>query len=204
MQKNTGKSPWLLYAAILFVVTGVCVLIFVFMPILGIEAEYAISKTAPKLIKKQEVKIDKNFWIEVPKISASAPVIANVDAFNESTYQQALTKGVAHAAGTSTPDKPGNTFIFAHSAQNWLNANRFNAVFYLLYKLDKGDKFSIWYKGKKYVYEIEVKNTVDADKVSVMNDSGLGRSVTLMTCWPPGTTMQRLIIIGKLQAISDK
>jgi len=184
MKKNVGKSPWLLYTAGLFIVTGFLVLIFVFMPIVKIEAEYAINKTAPKLIKKQEIKVDKNFWLEVPKIDASAPVIANIDAFNENAYQQALSKGVAQAADTSTPDKAGNTFIFAHSAQNWLNANRFNAVFYLLYKLEKGDEFSVWYKGKKYVYEVEVKNTVSADKVSIMKASGFGRSVTLMTCWP--------------------
>lgn len=202
MQKNAGNGPWLLYVAVLFIITGVCVLIFVFMPVVKIEAEYAITKAAPKLIKKQEIKIDKDFWIEVPKINASAPVIADVDAFNENAYQQALTKGVAHAAATSTPDKPGNAFIFAHSAQNWLNANRFNAIFYLLYKLEKKDEFVVWYKGQKYVYEVEIKNNVSADKVSVMKDVGLGRSVTLMTCWPPGTTMQILIVVGKLKEIT--
>lgn len=196
------KSGWLLFIAIIMVVSGIIILLFVFSPIVKIEAEYVINKTAPKLIKKQDIKIDKNFWIEVPKINASAPVIANVDAFNESDYQQALTKGVAQASGTSTPDQSGNTFIFAHSAQNWLNANKYNAVFYLLYKLEKGDKFSVWYKGKKYDYVVEIKNTVSADKVPVMKNSSFGRSVTLMTCWPTGTSMQRLIVVGKLKEVS--
>jgi sortase A len=143
------------------------------------------------------------FGIVIPKIRANAKVINNIDPFNSKEYQWALTKGVAHAKGTAYPGHAGNTFIFAHSSVDWYIANRYNSVFYLLHKLEKGDKIEMYYKKKKYVYEVTVKKYVDASDVSYLNSqnslNSLNTSIlTLMTCWPPGTTYKRLIVQAKI------
>ncbi len=194
------RFPLPLALAIVSMASGFLILCFVFFPILWLEVGYTVQSTQPRTTQSPIVKpVSTDFGIVIPKIHANAPIVKDVDAFDSAMYQQALAKGIAHARGTSTPDTAGNTFLFAHSAQNWLNANRYNAVFYLLYKLEKGDAFSVYYKGKEYVYKIEEKRTVSADNVEVMNTSAYPRSVTLMTCWPPGTTFQRLIVVGSLQ-----
>lgn len=202
------RYPLALVIAVLSMASGLLILCFVFFPILWLEFGYtrhsyqsstprSVSAPSPTPVKPASL----DFGIVIPKINANAPIIKNVDAFDSNAYQQSLAKGIAHAKGTSTPDTAGNTFLFAHSAENWLNANRYNAVFYLLYKLEKGDTFSVYYQGKEYVYKIEEKKTVSAEKVDVMKASAYPRSVTLMTCWPPGTTFQRLLVIGSLQVV---
>ena len=114
-------------------------------------------------------------------------------------YQRALTQGVAHAKNTSTPDKNGNTFIFAHSAGNWYQANQFNAVFYLLNKLETGDEIIVYYQSQKYIYSVDEIKFVKPDEINYLSNQLNTNKLTLMTCWPPGTTLKRLVVIGTLK-----
>jgi sortase (surface protein transpeptidase) len=66
-------------------------------------------------------------------------VIANVDAGNEKVYQEALKLGVAAVAGLANPGERGTTYLFSHSVSNPINFVRYNAVFYLLDRLEIGD-----------------------------------------------------------------
>jgi len=140
---------------------------------------------------------DPLFSIVVPKIGANSKVISDVDPYDSKIYQVALTKGVAHAKGTSYPGEPGNSFFFAHSSDNFYNANRYNSVFYLLNKLENGDNFYLVYENWVYKYEVTEKSIVKADAVEYMSESSK-KIATLMTCWPAGTTISRLVVVGKL------
>lgn len=165
-----------------------------------VEVKYQINPATAG--QKQEIiPVDENFGIVIPKINANAKVIANVDPYNSTKYQQALTKGVAHALGTSFPGQPGNVFIFAHSSVDFFNAIRFNSVFYLLDKLEKGDEILLYYNKEQFKYQVTDKKIVAASKVNYLTESGDTKTVTLMTCWPPGTTMKRLIVIGEISPI---
>lgn len=173
---------------------GILLFILSFYPVLWQEAKYAVVP------KKQAIEpVDREFGIVIPKIMANAKVIAKVDPFNANEYQRALTKGVAHAENTAYPGHAGNTFIFAHSSVDWFIANRYNSVFYLLHKLEKGDKIEMYYEGEKYTYEVSDKKFVNAGDVSYLKNFTQNTStLTLMTCWPPGTTYKRLIIQAKI------
>jgi sortase A len=188
----------------ILIITGLVCIIFsgsifllTFYPVMFEEVKYSVAKISkPKAI----VPVDREFGIVIPKIQANTKVIANVNPFNEREYQIALTKGIAHARGTSMPGHAGNSFIFAHSAGDWFNANRYNAVFYLLSKLQKGDEIDAYYKQEKYVYKVIEIKYVDANQVQYLGESKKNTStITLMTCWPPGTTLKRLIVIGEIK-----
>ena len=148
------------------------------------------------------VPVDMEFGIVIPKIGANASVVPNVDPYDSSVYQQALTKGVAHAAGTVYPGQIGNVFLFSHSSVDFYEANRFNSVFYLLNKLKTNDLFYLTYKGEIFKYIVTAAKIVDGTEVKYMNsalDSTTpGKTATLMTCWPSGTTLKRLVVIGNL------
>ena len=130
----------------------------------------------------------------IPKINANTRVIVNVDPFSSQIYQQALTLGVAHASTSDTPDKSGNVFIFAHSAGNWYQANQYNAVFYLLNKLTKGDTITLYFENIAYNYIVDEIKFVKPDEINYLSTNQKTNKLTLMTCWPPGTTLQRLIV----------
>lgn len=189
---------------LILIIPAFFVLTLTFYPILKVELGYIFSKHDKKvsLVKKANVivPIDTKFGIVIPKIGANAHVIPNIDPFNESAYQKALTRGVAHARGTVFPGERGNIFLFAHSSVDFYIASKYNSIFYLLSKLEKNDKISLFYNGVEYKYVVSEKKTVNPSDVSYLstNYKIQTSNLILMTCWPPGTTLSRLLVIASL------
>jgi LPXTG-site transpeptidase (sortase) family protein len=166
------------------------------------DAEISLSFIISPTKKKVIFPVDKEFGIIIPKIGANAKVIADVDPFDPGVYQVALTQGVAHARDSAYPGEEGNTFLFAHSSDNFYNANRYNSVFYLLKKLETGDVFYLVYSGEIYKYKVTETKLIEAEEVEYLTKSymrGGYKTAVLMTCWPPGTTLKRWIVIGELE-----
>lgn len=137
---------------------------------------------------------DREFAVVIPKIGANAKVIPSVDWRDSRVYQRALAEGVAHAEGSAFPGDGGNTFLFAHAGGSPLEALRYNAVFYLLDKLSADDRIDVWYRGTLRTYRVTEKRVVQADEISYVENNSRGEQLTLMTCWPAGTTWKRLIV----------
>ena len=158
----------------------------------------AFSALIQKLQTTQEVIVpaDTEFSIVIPKISANSLVQANVDPSNYDEYISALKKGVAHARGTALPGDLGHMYLFAHSTDNILNASSYNAVFYLLYKLEPDDRIYIFYKNKKYAYKVFAKSVADPTQVEYITKQSDTPFLTLQTCWPPGTTLKRMLVFA--------
>ncbi len=149
--------------------------------------------------------VDPFFSIVIPKINANARITPNVDPFTEAEYQLQLTTGIAHARGTVYPGDPGNMFLFAHSAGTAREASQYNAVFYLIDKLEENDPVYVFYHGRRYTYRVTGSQVVNEDQVeyldtAVISDGsdGTGKTLTLMTCWPAGTTFRRLLVTAEL------
>jgi sortase A len=143
------------------------------------------------------IPTDTNFSVVVPKIGANSNVIGNVSTVEKDEYLQALKTGVAHASGTAFPGEGGHIFLFAHSTDNIFNVESYNAVFYLLYKLEVGDEVNLFYKGKRFVYRVTGKEIVDPDKVEYLTKKTDKEFLTLQTCWPPGTTFKRQLVFAE-------
>lgn len=160
-----------------------------------------VSYTVETPQNKNEIQLtppNTNFSIIIPKIGAVAPVSINVDPSNEEIYKKALLKGVAHAKGTALPGEIGNTYIFAHSTDSFYNVGRYNAVFYLLGKLKQGDEINVYFQNERYVYTVDEVKVVEANDVKYLGKIGQGSTLTLQTCYPPGTTLKRLIVVSHL------
>ncbi|MFC1710505.1 sortase [Patescibacteria group bacterium] len=177
-------------------------LIYIFFPVAREESKYQVNKyydnrdSSQEEIKKELTPVNIDFSIVIPKIYASAPIVANVDPTDPDIFLPALRQGIAHAKGTSFPDQDGNVYLFAHSTDAYYNVGRYNAVFYLLGKLKKGDTIYIYYQGKKYDYSVEEVRVVSPDAVSYLKKESNEKTLTLQTCYPPGTTLKRLVVIA--------
>lgn len=197
------KIQWLrksfVFIGVIFIGIGIAFFGLIFQEIFKAEVKYTIHQAIQN--KSQPVPevtpVNTDFGIVVPKIAANAPIIVNVDPYNEEVYQEALTRGIAHARGSSLPDIYGTMFLFAHSAENFYQANRYNAIFYLLNKLEKNDDISIFYKGQKYSYKVTSKQIVNEMEVNYLSRSSEKHELILMTCWPPGTSFKRLLIFAE-------
>src|SRR3989344_8353375 len=139
---------------------------------------------------------DPDFSIVIPKIGANAKILTNVDAGDKKAYLEALNKGVAHALGTKFPGEQGHIFLFAHSTDYFWNVGSYNAVFYLLSKLDKSDEVDLFYNGQRFVYQVTGKTIVDPSQVEYLTRKSNKEFLTLQTCWPPGTTLKRLLVFA--------
>ncbi len=142
--------------------------------------------------------VDTDYGIVIEKINANARVIPDIDPNNERQYSQALSMGVAAVAGSTEPGQPGNLFIFSHSADAPWNIVRFNAIFYLLRELDKGDKVVLFYHGRRYDYTVYDKTIASAADVSFLSNRYDKPVLTLQTCDPPGTLLNRMIVRATL------
>lgn len=147
---------------------------------------------------KREILVPQNtdFSIVIPKIGANSNIISNVNSANEAEYSNALLKGVAHALGTTFPGEGGHIFLFAHSTDYFWNIGSYNAVFYLLSKLEKKDEVNLFYKGQRYRYQVVSKQIVDPSQVEYITRKTNKEFLTLQTCWPPGTTLKRQLIFA--------
>lgn len=143
--------------------------------------------------------VDTQFSIIIPKIGASAKVFPNVDPSNEKEFLPILLKGVAHARGTVFPGQKGNIYMFAHSTDNFWDVGRYNAVFYLLKDLKPGDEVVIFFQNKRHDYIVKNTKIVSPSDISyIMNAQKQGKEqLILQTCWPPGTTLQRLLVFAE-------
>lgn len=142
--------------------------------------------------------MDTQFGIVIPKIGASAKIYPNVDPSQENDFLPILQKGVAHAQGTVFPGSAGNIYLFAHSTDNFWDVGLYNAIFYLIKDLSKGDEIVIFYQGVRYNYIVDHSEIVDPKDVSRITNAKTGtEELILQTCWPPGTTWKRLLVIAK-------
>jgi sortase A len=149
---------------------------------------------------------DPAFSVVIPKIGANEKIVANVDPDNEKEYLNVLLHNIAHAKGTAFPGVNGTTYLFAHSTDDFWNVGRYNAVFYLLNKMEKGDEVVLFFNNKRYNYIVSDKKIVDPDDTHfVAANLGQGEQVILQTCWPPGTAWKRLLIFANpKQTISPR
>lgn len=168
------------------------------------------TAAAPSLFRevllntKEQILVppDTEFSIVVPKIGASQRIRANVDSTNKEEYLEVLKSAIAHAKGTAYPGINGTTFLFAHSADNFWNIGRYNAVFYLLKDLEPGDDIYLFFRGKRYNYEVYDNKIVNPEEIGDLDANlGQGEKIVLQTCWPPGTAWKRTLVFAKPKSL---
>ena len=162
------------------------------------QAEEAGGFENIKAAENEIVPVSTQFGIVIEKINGNAKVVANVNPGSEKEYVAALKQGVAAALGSTPPGQPGNLYLFSHSTDAPWNIIRFNAIFYLLRELDKGDRVIIFYQDRRYDYIVYDKVIASPADVSYLTNKYETPVLTLQTCDPPGTLLNRLIVRAKL------
>ncbi len=143
--------------------------------------------------------------IIIPRIGKNIPLVdilvethPNYESMHE-TFMEELKKGVVRYPGTAKPGEVGNAFIFGHSSNYPWVQSEYNDVFSLLDQLQDGDDITIYYYQKKYVYKVIDRATVKPGDIQTLQKRDpTKKELSLMTCWPIWTTLERLIIFAEL------
>lgn len=134
--------------------------------------------------------------IYLERIDVTAPITFRVE--NEAkVVSDNLRNGVIQISDTALPGEPGNVFITGHSSNYPWISSKYNSVFALLDKEVVGDLIMIRFNEINYIYQIEEKFVVSPSEVGVMDAYAEYPTLTLMTCTPVGTNLNRLIVRAK-------
>lgn len=142
--------------------------------------------------------VNTDFSLIIPKVGINTSVIPAVNPTDPGEYLEALKKGVAHASTSYFPDEDGTVYLFSHSTNYDWFVSDLNAVFYLLKNLTEGDLIVVYYKGRQYTYRLREKRVVAPTDVSYLIPQKGTKTLILQTCWPPGSTTERLLLFADL------
>lgn len=140
----------------------------------------------------------------IPKIGKNIPLLdVQNDTVSDVTelhnvFMKDLEKGVIRYPGSAKPGWRGNSFIFGHSSNYAWAKWDYNDVFALLGNLEAGDEIISYYGQKKYTYKVTEKSVIKPGEVEALEAGNGKKRITLMTCWPIGTTLNRLIVLWEL------
>ncbi|MEK7597429.1 MAG: sortase [Patescibacteria group bacterium] len=145
---------------------------------------------SPKLNQPSQLSV-KEYTLSIPKlnIKKAKVVVAGED----------LTKSLVHYLPQSLPGEYGNVAIFGHSTLPQLyNPKDYKTIFTYLSSLDKDDKIYINIGELEYQYEVTTSFIVKPSEISVLEQKKDASYLTLITCTPPGTYWERLVVTAKL------
>lgn len=137
-------------------------------------------------------------WKNIPLIDVTLDVHPDYEVMHE-TFMEELKKWVVRYPGTAMPWEVGNAFIFWHSSNYPWIKSEYNDVFALLDTLENGDEIIVYYHQKKFIYRVTDRATVRPGDVHVLEKRDkTKKELSLMTCWPVWSTLERLIIFAEL------
>jgi len=136
----------------------------------------------------------------IPKINLSAPVNYSINTVDEKVIQKGLENGVVHydlPGANSVPGQNGNGVILGHSSNDVFDPGNYKFAFLLLDRLQNGDLFYLNYQGKRYVYRVHDKKTIDPTNWKVLQQSNSKPTMILVAGTPVGAATNRLLVYGE-------
>ncbi len=139
---------------------------------------------------------DWGFSLMIPKIGVNAKVVPEVDLNSPQEINQALASGIAHAKGTALPNEGGTIYLFGHSTDYPWHIEQYHAWLYALKDLEIEDQVILAFQNKLSLWQVKEKKIVASSDVSFLSGKNDTRQLVIQTCWPPGTTLERLIVVA--------
>ncbi|MCR4277648.1 MAG: sortase [Candidatus Berkelbacteria bacterium] len=132
--------------------------------------------------------------IIIAKTGTRAPVIYDAR-FDE--IIERLRVGVVRYEGTADPGQVGNVVIVGHSSDFPWSTGQYKTIFALLDKLVIGDEIVLPFGQNRYTYKVRETKIVKPTDLTVLARTATP-TLTLISCYPLGTALNRIIIIASL------
>lgn len=143
---------------------------------------YTPEKTAPRV---------PSYTISIPKLGIDEAFVSTID------YD--VGSHLINYGGTAVPPEKGNAVVFGHSTLPQLfNKNDYKTIFAKLHTLKTGDEIVVTANSTTYTYTVTNMYIVEPNDFTPLTQSYDSSYLTLITCTPPGTIWQRLVVRTKL------
>lgn len=116
-----------------------------------------------------------------------------------SLFDEDLTKHLVQYPQTALPGQLGSPVIFGHSTlPQFFDPQKYTTVFSNLPKLKTGSDILVKYKDTEYTYRVTDTVEVKPSELWVLKQNYNAKTIKVITCVPPGTTLKRLVVEGTL------
>lgn len=146
-----------------------------------------------------DIAVSNDPKLIIPKINVDVPVEYNVTPDYDS-QMKAMENGVAYfgiPGADSKPGQIGNTVLSGHSSNDIIDRGDYKFIFARLDQLVNGDTIYVNYQGKRYSYTVTKKEVVKPTEVSKLVYKTDKPILTLITCTPLGTSLDRLLVTAE-------
>lgn len=145
------------------------------------------SSDSSNLIGQTIDSSNSTYYLSIPKLKITDAIVT--------LGSMDLTKSLIQYPQTALPGQLGNTVVFGHSVlPQFFSSKNYLTIFSTLYKLEQGDEIILRYDKSTYKYVVEEMYEVKPTDLSVLEQHYDNKTLTLITCSPPGTYLRRLII----------
>jgi sortase A len=143
------------------------------------------------LTRKDDIK---EYKISIPKIGITDAIVK--------VGAEDLVNSLVQYGNKVLPGESGNASILGHSTLPQLyKRGDYKTVFTYLPTLESGDKIEVSIGGFTYQYVVYDMFVVKPEETSVLEEKGEEPILSIITCVPPGTYWERLVVRAKLLKI---
>jgi len=136
-------------------------------------------------------EIPEFYTISIPSLGLSEMKV--------SLFDEDLTKHLVQYPQTALPGQVGSPVIFGHSTlPQFFDAQKYTTIFSNLPKMKPGSDIFVKYKDKEYTYRVTKVIEVKPSELWVLKQNYNSKTIKVVTCVPPGTTLRRLVVEGSL------
>lgn len=133
----------------------------------------------------------KYYQISIPSLGINEAKVALED--------EDLTKQLVQYPQTALPGQLGSPVIFGHSTlPQFFDPKNYKTIFSTLPDIKSGADIFITYDGLEYTYRVSKTYEVKPNELWVLRQDYSEKTLKVVTCVPPGTTLKRLIVEAKL------
>jgi len=144
---------------------------------------YSPEQTAPRV---------SHYTLSIPKLKITDAYVSTID-YNVGSH-------LINYGGTAVPPEKGNAVVFGHSTlPQFFNPNDYKTIFARLHTLKTDDTIVVRANNKDYTYRVISMYVVEPNDFSPLTQKYDASYLTLITCTPPGTIWQRLVVKAKLE-----
>jgi LPXTG-site transpeptidase (sortase) family protein len=140
--------------------------------------------------------------LSIPKLNMQVPLIFSKSPDN---FDKDLEKGVIHYPGTALPGEKGIVYVSGHSSDFFWKKNEFSTVFAKINRLEAGDDIFVTVydangKAQTFRYRVAFNKIYSPDDQTQFIDNSSAK-LNLSTCWPIGTSKDRLVVTAELVSL---
>ena len=139
-------------------------------------------------------KVSAENKLIIPKLNIEVPIEFGVE---YTDVMEAMNHGVAHyriSGASAFPGEIGNFVVTGHSAGDIYSSNPYKFIFSGLERLEEGDLIYVHYNETRYTYRVTGKEVIESTEVGKLVYATDKPMLTLVTCYPLGTSRYRLLV----------